>query len=155
MYCEFHDKFGYTFVSRYADVEINIDELLTSNEHIKVRHVLRNGTEIETVLKNIEFYKHLRLGIFYNRHTDYAPPKYFKDLAPYLYVGFLPISKASNKSTQGYGAANTDFIFINCDANPNNFVFYFNPRKKNQISKSIHMEWHGTKMACELKGVYF
>lgn len=142
MYCEFHDNFGYTYVSRNAGVEINIDDLLTSKEHIKVRHVLRNGTQIETVLENIELYKDLSLGIFYNRHTDYAPPKYYTNLAPYLYVGFLPISKASNNNTQGYRAANKDFNFTNCDANPNSyFVFYFNPRKTIQSNISIRLDF--------------
>lgn len=142
MYCEFHDKFGYTFVSRYADVEINIDDLLTSNKHIKVRHVLRNGTEIETVLENIKLYKHLPLGIFYNRHTDYAPPKYFKNLAPYLYVGFLPKSKVSLNSTNGYRAANKDFEFRNCDRSQNSyFVFYFNPQKYIRSSPDIKPEF--------------
>lgn len=147
VYCEFHDRFGYTYVSRYAGVRINIDDLLTSKEHVKVRHVLQNGTQIETVLENIELYKNLSLGIFYNRHNGYAAPQYDTDLAPYLYVGFLPLSKASNKTIQGYRAANTDFTFINCDANPNSyFVFYFNPQKDNRytvgnISTGLVSRW--------------
>lgn len=51
-------------------------------------------------------------------------------MTPYLYVGFLPKSKASFENTQGYRAANKDFEFKNCDANPNSyFVFYFNPKE--------------------------
>lgn len=132
MYCEFHDKFGYTYVSRsrHADVEIKIDDLLTSNKHVKVRHVLPNGNQIESVLENIELYKNLSLGIFYNQHTGCAKPRYYEKLTPYLYVGFLPKSKASFNNTQGYRAANKDFEFPNCDANPNSyFVFYFNPKE--------------------------
>lgn len=140
MYCEFHDKFGYTYVSRsrHADVEIKINDLLTSNKHVKVRHVLPNGTQIESVLENIKLYKNISLGIFYNQHTGYAKPRYYEKLTPYLYVGFLPKSKASFNNTQGYRAANKDFEFPNCDANPNSyFVFYFNPKEIKKYNNEI------------------
>lgn len=95
MYCEFHDNFGYTYVSRNAGVEINIDDLLTSNKHIKVRHVLRNGTQIETVLKNIELYKDRsirNLLIQIVRHYYYV---YFHSL--FLYLWLIIFSMILNK----------------------------------------------------------
>ncbi|XP_062578230.1 uncharacterized protein LOC134240145 [Saccostrea cucullata] len=132
VFCEFHDTFGYTYISRNTTVEINIDDLLSTKKHVKIRKVQDDGSQIETVLRNIEQYKNLSLGIFYNNHTGYAQPRiYSKILAPYLYVGFLPKEIANNNNTQGYRAGNEDKTFTNCDKNPNSyFVLYFNPNQE-------------------------
>ncbi|XP_052071805.1 uncharacterized protein LOC127710092 [Mytilus californianus] len=51
-------------------------------------------------------------------------------MAPYLFLGFLPVSLTNKSTTQGYRAAKHDFTFKNCDANPNSYItFYYNPNK--------------------------
>ena len=130
VYCEFYYKYGYTYISRQTSVDFNINDLFTTTDHVKVRHIAGNGFQTETILENIESHKNLSLGLFYNRHIGYAMPINIEHLAPYLYVGFLPIIVASHMTVQGYRAAKQNVLFTNCDSNPNSyFVFYFNPKQ--------------------------
>lgn len=131
VYCEFHNNFGYTYVSKNTGVEVNINDLFTTKAHVKVRHVKANGVQAETIMENISNYPKQPVGIFYNQHTGYAASVNAANLAPYLYLGFLPISLANHVNPQGYRASSQDFRFTNCDRNPNSyFVFYFNPNHK-------------------------
>lgn len=132
VYCEFHSKFGYTYISKNSLLKIDMNDLFTTTEHVKIRHVKADGVQTETVLENIERYKNISLAIFYNHHPGYATPINSVTLAPYLYLGFLPIQIASHVGdVQGYRASNQDVLFTNCDAQPNSyFVFYFNPGQK-------------------------
>lgn len=112
-------------------MEVNINDLFTTNAHVKVRHMKANGAQAEAVMENIKNYPTQPLGIFYNQHTGYAASVNAANLAPYLYLGFLPISLANHVNPQGYRANGQDFNFVNCDRNPNSyFVFYFNPNHK-------------------------
>lgn len=131
VYCEFHFKYGYTYVSKNTSVEVNINDLFTTKAHVKVRHMKANGAQAEAVMENIKNYPTQPLGIFYNQHTGYAASVNSANLAPYLYLGFLPVSLANHVNPQGYRANGQDFNFVNCDRNPNSyFVFYFNPNHK-------------------------
>lgn len=112
-------------------MEVNINDLFTTNAHVKVRHMKANGAQAEAIMENIKNYPTQPLGIFYNQHTGYAASVNAANLAPYLYLGFLPISLANHVNPQGYRANSQDFNFVNCDRNPNSyFVFYFNPNHK-------------------------
>ena len=84
VYCEFYYKYGYTYISRQTSVDFNINDLFTTTDHVKVRHIAGNGSQTETILENIESHKNLSLGLFYNRHIGYAMPLNIGHLAPYL-----------------------------------------------------------------------
>ncbi|KAK3085536.1 hypothetical protein FSP39_004850, partial [Pinctada imbricata] len=138
VYCEFHNNYGYTFISKKANVEININDLYTTREHVKIRIEKNDRTQAETIVENLARYKtQYPLGLFYNRNNGYATPINHAVLGPYLYLGFLPISAANHVQPQGYRAGGRDFPFNNCDHNPNSYIaFYFNPNshKENQYS---------------------
>jgi hypothetical protein len=106
--------------------------LFTTSKQVKIRHVKADGAQIETVVENIERYRNISLGIFYNHHPANATPINSGTLAPYLYLGFLPIPIAGHAGDiQGYRASDKDVLFMNCDANSNSyFAFYFNPNQK-------------------------
>ncbi|KAK3108765.1 hypothetical protein FSP39_015175 [Pinctada imbricata] len=136
VYCEFHKDYGYTYVSRTAGrVEININDLYTTKEHVKVRIQKFDLNQAEVILENLSRYKRqYPLAFFYNRNDGYALPQNHAALAPYLYLGFLPKSAANHIQPQGYRANGRDFAFANCDHNPNSYMaFFFNPDYKKEF----------------------
>ncbi|XP_033751827.1 protocadherin Fat 4-like [Pecten maximus] len=54
-------------------------------------------------------------------------PYNHQQMAPYLYLGFLPVTVAQNRNQQGYRSNGVNYLFTNCDSNPNSYMaFYFN-----------------------------
>jgi hypothetical protein len=57
----------------------------------------------------------LKLGL--NQHDGYQAP--INDLGTYLFFGFIPMTVASAKTTQGISVNDEPVTFSNCDANGN------------------------------------
>ena len=118
--------YGYTYVDPSTNVTINIADLFTDPSHVLIRDMRSNGHQYVSQLEQITAYKRYNLSVQFNAHAGYALPLNAKML-PYLYVGFLPASVASHRTTQGYRVNGVDRTFRNCDANPNSyFAFLFN-----------------------------
>jgi len=134
VWCEFHQNYGYAFVSNLSRVDINIDDLYTDTSHVILRHITSSGDQKEIEVKQLSRYRSQPLAFFYNRHDGYAAPQNHVQLGPYLYLGFLPISIANNRNVQGYQAGGIDLVFQNCDSNPNSYLaLFFNSKNSDPI----------------------
>ncbi|XP_062585831.1 uncharacterized protein LOC134247494, partial [Saccostrea cucullata] len=130
--CEFHQTFGYTFVSN-TNMAINVDDLFEIRSQVLVRH-LQQGQQYDSNLQQISYYKNKPLTVKYNTNAGFNTPVNAKQMGPYLYLGFLDASTARSRSTQGYSVNNADQTFRNCDANPNSYMaFYFNKGNKSPV----------------------
>lgn len=134
VYCEFHGTYGYAFVSNLSHVDINIDDLYTNRSHVILRHLTSSGEQKEILIEQLSRYRTQPLSFFYNKHDGFAAPLNQVQLGPYLYLGFLPISIANNRNTQGYRAGGIDYTFQNCDSNPNSYLaLFFNPKHADSV----------------------
>ena len=114
-------------------VDIDIDKLFTKRTFAIIRHLTPDAIQKEVKVGQLTSLKDsVNLSFFYNEHTGYNPPRFHDQtivasVPDYIYLGFLPISVAAFKTTQGYRAGGQDFTFTNCDAHPNSYiVFYLN-----------------------------
>ena len=138
VFCDFYVNRGYTFISRADLGKLHtLSGLYTENDHAIIRILYRQNSEQHDVsIEQLSAYKHrypldfqLSNAVGYKRPLNY-------NLAPYIYVGFLPASFASIKSrfkpsVQGYRTAGVDVTFSNSDGNPNSYISFFaNPRKR-------------------------
>ena len=139
VYCEFHKTNGYAYVSRRANVEINVDDLYTTRERAKIRIQKPSFREAETIVENLSMYKSkYPLGFQYNKNDNYTQPLNHAKLAPFLFLGFLPASAANHVQPQGYRANGKDYPFTNCDGNPNSYMaFYFNPHHNAEVGYKL------------------
>ena len=161
MYCEFHDKYGYAYVSRLANVEINVNDLYTTTGQAKIRIQKHTFVQSETIVKNLSRYRFLyTLSFQYNKSVNYTQPQNYAKLGPYLYLGFLPAYAANHVQPQGYQANGIDYLYGNCDGNPNSYIaFYFNPKFNKEVGYSmLNYDWplmHGwVDQARDLPRVY-
>ncbi|CAC5408142.1 unnamed protein product [Mytilus coruscus] len=132
VYCFFEGDWVYTFISKSSyNTSIDMSKLYTARNFAKIRIRWNNGTQNEVTVENLTGYQNKSdLYFGYNNHTSYQGPQSINSdyMSPYLFLGFLPISLARDKTIQGYRAGDRDFTFRNCDANPNSYItFYFNP----------------------------
>lgn len=126
-YCEFHGHYGYMFIPKGAQVSLNVSKIDPSTTEVLVRHRRITGKQYDTLMKQLSRHSSIPLSIQYNQNFGYKLPQNHANLAPYLYLGFLPINVVNRRSVQGYSANNQDYTFINCDANPNSYMtFFFN-----------------------------
>lgn len=131
-YCEFYGTYGYQFISKSATTFLQnaLNLISPSTTQVLVRHMRSNGNQYDTIMTQISTKSNIPISIQYNQNVNYATPQNYATLAPYLYLGFLPINEAKQFSTQGYRANSKDFTFGNCDANPNSYLaFFFNVNK--------------------------
>ncbi|XP_071130381.1 uncharacterized protein [Mytilus edulis] len=163
VYCSFEEDWVYTYISKDAyKTTVDISKLYSTRDFAKLRIFFSNGTQNEVIVENLlQFQNSSTLYFGYNSTTSYQGPSHENtNMAPYLFLGFLPISLAKEESEQGYRAAKQDFIFTNCDANPNSYItLYYNPkltypgrvgntnsfmngwiRRSSTLSSSKHME---------------
>ncbi|XP_021338898.1 uncharacterized protein LOC110440259 [Mizuhopecten yessoensis] len=127
VYCDFYADYGYTYVINTTSVQVDIADLYTSTAHAMIRHINVVGIQKESKMEQISTYSKIPLSFQYNTHAGYANPYNHQQMAPYLYLGFLPVSVAQNRNQQGYRVNGVDYLFTNCDSNPNSyFAFYFN-----------------------------
>ncbi|OPL21347.1 hypothetical protein AM593_06365, partial [Mytilus galloprovincialis] len=109
------------------------DWLYNTRNFTKIRSRWNDGTQKDISVENLTGYQNKSdLYFGYNNHNSYQGPQSTNadHMSPYLFLGFLPISLAREKNTQGYSAGDRDFTFRNCDANPNSYItFYFNPNR--------------------------
>lgn len=136
VYCDFYTDYGYTYIANTTSVHIDIDDLYTSKEHVMVRKLHLNGEQKETRMEQISKYKaQFPLSLQYNANVGYAMPYNHNQMGPYLYLGFLPVRIAQNRNQQGYRANGVDYLFTNCDSNPNSYMsFYFNHNRNVPIN---------------------
>ncbi|XP_048743671.2 uncharacterized protein LOC125657080 isoform X2 [Ostrea edulis] len=129
VFCEFHQTYGYTFVSN-THVSLNVDDLFEIKSHVLVRYV-RSGKQYDSKLGQISSHADKPLTIQYNSNIGFKSPLNAARMKPYLYLGFLDIVTAKSRSTQGYNVNAADQTFRNCDANPNSYLaFYFNKQNR-------------------------
>jgi len=134
VWCEFHQNYGYAFVSNLSHVDINIDDLYTNRSHVILRHITSSGVQKEIKVEQLSQYHTQPLSFFYNKHDGYAAPQNHAQLGPYIYLGFLPVSRANNRNIQGYRAGGHDYTFRNCDSNPNSYIaLFFNSKNSDPV----------------------
>ncbi|CAC5385780.1 unnamed protein product [Mytilus coruscus] len=134
VWCEFHQNYGYAFVSNLSHVDINIDDLYTDRSRAILRHITTSGVQKEIEVAQINQYQTTPLSFQYNKNDGYATPYNHVQQGPYIYLGFLPKSAASNRNVQGYRAGGTDYTFTNCDSNPNSYLaLFFNSKNANPV----------------------
>jgi hypothetical protein len=56
VWCEFHQNYGYAFVSNLSHVDINIDDLYTNRSHIILRHITSSGVQKEIKVEQLSQY---------------------------------------------------------------------------------------------------
>ncbi|CAG2228066.1 unnamed protein product [Mytilus edulis] len=134
VYCFFEDDWVYTFISKSSyNTSIDMSKLYNTKNFTKIRIRWNDGTQKDVSVENLTgFQNKSDLYFGYNNHNSYQGPQSTNadHMSPYLFLGFLPIKLARNKTIQGYRAGERDFTFNNCDANPNSYItFYFNPNR--------------------------
>ncbi|XP_063447535.1 uncharacterized protein LOC134727076 [Mytilus trossulus] len=134
VFCFFEGDWVYTFISKSSyNTSIDISKLYNTRNFTKIRIRWKDGTQKDVSVENLTGYQNKSdLYFGYNNHNSYQGPQRTNadHMSPYLFLGFLPISLANEKNTQGYRAGDRDFSFRNCDANPNSYItFYFNPNR--------------------------
>lgn len=149
VFCEFFDQYGYMFISKQTSVEIKPDLIGYNTNEVLVRHFRSNGTQYDTIMKQISTNSSVPLSIQYSKYVNYTKPENHRTMAPYLFLGLLPKSIARAKNIQGYRANDQDFLFTNCDRVPHSYVaFFFNPNYKSPTDyhlscchSSLMMSW--------------
>ncbi|XP_063400125.1 uncharacterized protein LOC134684748 [Mytilus trossulus] len=108
-----------------------MSKLYSTRQFAKTRIRWSSGIQKESTVENLLSYQNSSTLYFgYNNHANYQGPvsKNRKIMSPYIFLGFLPISLATNNNTQGYRTAGVDYTFENSDTNPNSYItFYYNP----------------------------
>ncbi|CAC5389081.1 unnamed protein product [Mytilus coruscus] len=108
-----------------------MSKFYSTRKFAKTRIRWSSGTQKEVTVENLLTYQNSSALYFgYNSNVNYNGPesKNSENMSPYIFLGFLPISLARNKNTQGYRAAGVDYTFKNSDSNPNSYItFYYNP----------------------------
>ncbi|XP_053374892.1 uncharacterized protein LOC123534176 [Mercenaria mercenaria] len=126
-FCEFHDGYGYMFISRLTHAALNMNDIEYCKLQVLVRHRRSNSEQFDTRMGQIPAHSDVSLSIQYNKSDGYKLPQNYATMAPYIYLGFLPSSIASQRNKQGYSANGRAFTFTNCDSNPNSYLaFFFN-----------------------------
>ena len=132
IFCEFHQTYGYSFVSN-TNVSVNVDDLFEIKSNVVVRF-LRKGKQYESILEQITPYANKPLTVQYNSNRGFNAPVNAKRMGPYIYLGFLDQITAKSRTKQGYRVNDADQTFVNCDSNPNSYIaFYFNPKKNSPV----------------------
>lgn len=132
VYCSFEESWGYTYISKASyGTTVNMSKLSTTRKFAKTRIRWSSGRQKESTVENLLSYQNSSTLYFgYNNNASYQGPesKNSKIMSPYIFLGFLPISLATNNNTQGYRTAGVDYTFENRDTNPNSYItFYYNP----------------------------
>ena len=127
VYCEFHQGYGYTFISPATTVPVDIDDLHTGSDHVLVRDLRTDNKQYEAKLEEISRYNKKPLSIQYNAHAGYQGMQNAK-MTPYVFIGLLPQAGIQHlHNVEGYRLNGHDLTFTNCDGNPNSyFAFLFN-----------------------------
>jgi len=140
VYCEMGlNGGGYTFLNPKALAKLQnsqVQEMFTDKSSFLLRTRKCDGTQPYTILSQLAEYSTVPLFLGLNQHTGYAGPANHATLGtPYLYFGFLPVSKAANRNAQGLTANGRALRFNNCDSNPNSHITLFaNFKERNPLA---------------------
>ncbi|XP_071123486.1 uncharacterized protein [Mytilus edulis] len=132
VYCSFEESWGYTYISKASyGTAVNMSKLYSTRTFAKTRIRLSSGTQKEVTVENLLSYQSSTTLYFgYNSYSNYQGPELtnVNIMSPYIFLGFLPMSLATNYNTQGYRTAGQDYTFKNCDTIPSSYItFYYNP----------------------------
>ena len=129
---------GYTFLSIEGIAKLSkedLQHLFTDKSDVLLRISKPDGTQPYTVIKSMK--NDGTLSVQLSQHANHNAPQNV-NLGPYLYLGTLHKSEASQKTKQGFKSNGKEISFSNCDANPNSyFAFFPNPMEK--APSSYHM----------------
>ncbi|XP_053384566.1 uncharacterized protein LOC123536953 [Mercenaria mercenaria] len=126
VYCQFYSGYGYTFISNTTAVDVDMALLMDDTSHVIVRHKRLDGQQYTSTIKQLDSFSSVPISIQFNGHAGYTT-LLNTQLAPYIYVGFIPTSLSNKGDTQGWKINNDPLTFNNCDGNPNSyFAFLFN-----------------------------
>ncbi|XP_052059522.1 uncharacterized protein LOC127700100 [Mytilus californianus] len=136
VYCSFEESWGYTYISKASyGTAVIMSKLYSTRKFAKTRIRWSSGIQKEVSVENLLSYQNSSTLYFgYNSFTSYKGPRRstLNIMSPYIFLGFLPLSLATNNNTQGYRTAGVDYTFKNCDRNPNSYItFYYNPNNAN------------------------
>ncbi|CAC5389073.1 unnamed protein product [Mytilus coruscus] len=150
VYCSFEESWGYTYISKASyGTAVIMSKLYSTRKFVKTRIRWSSGIQKEVTVENLLSYQNSSTLYFgYNSFTSYKGPRSSNAniMSPYIFLGFLPLSLATNNNTQGYRTAGVDYTFKNCDRNPNSYLtFYYNPNNaypgKVGSSNTFMMGW--------------
>jgi hypothetical protein len=129
VYCEMGlNGGGYTFLSPTHVSEMTDEELqamITDRSNVLMRVRTANANQPYGVLQQLGAYRTYPIKIAINDYSSYMRPLNSAALGDYLYIGFIPVSRANVKSVQGLSVNGVDVTFTNCDTNPNSYIALF------------------------------
>ncbi|KAH3814513.1 hypothetical protein DPMN_143015 [Dreissena polymorpha] len=127
IYCQLYNGYGYTFLSTSTNVSVNMSSLYDDQSHVIIRHKRLDGVQYTSTMAQLGRYDTVPVSVQYTAYSGYQGPNN-TNLAPYIFVGFIPQSMTSRGAVQGWKVNGEELNFTNCDGNPNSYIaFFFNP----------------------------
>ncbi|XP_053405410.1 polycystic kidney disease protein 1-like 3 isoform X2 [Mercenaria mercenaria] len=134
VYCQFYSGYGYTFVSKNTEVDVNVTYLLDEREHVVIRHKRSDGSQYTAEMEQLSRLSDTPLLIQFNGQTGYSTP-INQAMGPYIYIGFIPASDVYTEAEEGWKCNGQEITFTNCDGNPNSYIaFFFNKENASYTS---------------------
>lgn len=149
VYCEFGlDSGAYTFFHPTAYVyltQADVNYVQKDKTKVLLRASLPNGKQSYGVASQLPAYASHPVKALLSSHSGYQGPQNTGNMgSPYLFIGFIPQSLASEMNTQGLTFNGAEINFQNCDANPNSYMSLFaNYREIAASSYKTGDDWAG------------
>ncbi|XP_052276692.1 polycystic kidney disease 1-related protein-like isoform X3 [Dreissena polymorpha] len=129
IYCQFYEGYGYTFLSSSTNVTVDMASLYDNTSHVIIRHKASKGqgNQYTSTIAQLGSYASVPVSVQYSAFSGYQGPRN-THMAPYIFVGYIPISMSVRGTMQGWKVNGEELNFTNCDGNPNSYIaFFFNP----------------------------
>lgn len=143
VYCEMGlNHGGYTFLtpsalSALTDAELSA--MITDHTTVLLRVRKTNGAQPYATLRQLPEYSSIPLKLGLSNFDGYSGPVNQNLLGkPFLFLGFLPKTHATNKNVQGIQVNGHRNTFQNCDQNPNSLLALF-PNFKEVAPSTYHV----------------
>lgn len=130
VYCEMGlNHGGYTFLSPgalSALTDAELSAMITDKTSVLLRVRKTNGAQPYATLRQLPEYSSIPLKLGLSNFDGYSGPINIGLLGnPFLFLGFLPKTHATNRGTQGIQVNGHRNTFVNCDSNPNSLIALF------------------------------
>lgn len=131
-YCEFALGDPVTFFSpgTYYDLtQEDIDYVHTNKTFVLFRALKVDGSQPFGAASQLPAYQQYPVMALIDSYNDFKIPHSYNINTfigePYIYIGFIPMAVAANKTTQGLRLNGQALEFNNCDANPNSYLAFY------------------------------
>ena len=149
VYCEFglgHGAYTFFHPTAFAQLrQVDIDYVQKDKTKVLFRVHYTNGLQPYGVASQLFAYRRYPVKALLSSYSGFQGPLNKATIgSPYLFIGFLPDSVASKKSTQGLTVNGAQITFKNCDANGNSYLSLFaNYRERAPVSYANSWNWGG------------